>query len=160
LVGKKLRLIERRRNATCTVVVVKARMLHNLVGAQVRRFRWRQKMSQTRLAEKLQEMGWNISRARIARIEAGEACVGDIEHFLLSKVFEVKMDDLLPSMDGSKSAFIILQQLTGGQLKRLMSPDEIIAEKTARLLDGDKHFVQNSGQRLRAQKRSLRDDRF
>jgi transcriptional regulator with XRE-family HTH domain len=135
-------------------------MLHNLIGAQVRRQRWLRKMSQTKLAEKLQDMGWNVSRARIARIEAGEACVGDIEHFMFAKFFGVKMDDLLPPMDGAKSAFIILQQLTGGQLKRLMSPEDILADRTARLLGGDEHFVQNSGQHSPAKKSNLRNDGF
>lgn len=95
-------------------------------------------MSQTALAEKLQDMGWNISRARIARIEAGEACVSDIEHFLFAKAFDVKMEELVPPMDGAQSAFIFLQRLTGGQLKRLKDPDDITADQTARLLDGYK----------------------
>jgi transcriptional regulator with XRE-family HTH domain len=139
---------------------VKAQVLHNLIGPQVRRLRWLRKMSQALLAEKLQDMGWNISRARIARIEAGEACVSDIEYFLFAKVFGVKMDALLPPIDSAQSAFIVLRQLIGGQLKRLMSPEEILADRTARLLDGDKHFVQNSGQHSPAKKSNLRNDGF
>ena len=131
-----------------------------MIGRQVRRLRWQRDWSQEELTDRLHDMGWNVGRQRIAKIEIGEAWVSDIEHLLLAKVFKVRLEDLLPQMDGSKSLFIILSQLTGGSLKTVMSPDEILNHRSAKLLNGNGHkvngkqprnFVPNSGRFFRAQ---------
>jgi hypothetical protein len=114
---------------------MKIQTLYNLIGPQVRRFRCEQKWSQEDLADRLHEMGWDICRQRIARIEGGNTWVSDIEHYLLAKVFGKKMEDLLPHMDSSESIFIVLSQLTG-KLKMVMSPDEILEKRSKKLLNG------------------------
>jgi len=96
---------------------VRARISRNLIGPQVRRFRCQRNWSQEELADKLQDMGWNVARQHVAKIEAGEVWVSDIEHLMLAKVFGVKMEDLLPRMDRSQSLFIVLTQLTGDNSK-------------------------------------------
>jgi transcriptional regulator with XRE-family HTH domain len=120
---------------------MKVRMLRNLVGPQVRRFRCLRNWSQEELASKLQLMGWNVCRGRVARIEAGEAWVSDIEHFLLTKVFNVKMEDLLPKMDGAQPIYFVLWELTGGQLKMLMPPENVLADKNTKHLNGNNHSI-------------------
>ena len=117
---------------------VKARVLKNIIGADVRRLRWLRKWSQERLAEELQDIGWNIGRKRVAKIEGGEARVSSLEHLILARVFGVGMEDLLPRMDSSQSLYIFLQRQTGGGFKTLMSPEAIIARKTEKLLGGMK----------------------
>jgi hypothetical protein len=112
---------------------MKVKMLRNLIGPQVRRFRCMRNWSQEELTLKLQLMGWNVCRGRIARIEAGEAWVSDIEHFLFAKVFNVNMEDLLPKMNEKQSIYIVLSELTGGQLKMLMPPENGQASKSAKI---------------------------
>jgi hypothetical protein len=102
---------------------VKARISRNLIGPQVRRCRWRLNWTQDDLAARLQQMGWNICRGRVARIEGGEAWVSDIEHLMLSRVFHVKMEELLPPINGKQSIYIVLQNLGGGQLKMFTPPE-------------------------------------
>ena len=118
---------------------MKVRMLRNLIGPQVRRFRWTRNWSQEELTLKLQILGWNVCRGRVARIEAGEAWVSDIEHLLFAKVFHVKMEDLLPKMDGAQPIYIVLLELTGGKLKMLMPPADVQTDKNARNLNGNAH---------------------
>lgn len=115
---------------------MKARVLKNIIGGPVRRLRCKRNWSQERLAEELQDIGWNVGRKRVAKIEGGEARVSSLEHLILARVFGVEMEDLLPRMDSSQSLYIFLQRQTGGGFKTLMSPETIIARKTAKLLDG------------------------
>jgi len=116
---------------------VKARILRNLIGRQVRRYRWERDWSQEELAEQLHDTGLNIGRQRIAKIEIGEAWVSDIEIILIAKVFGVKIEQMFPQLDSSQSIFIVLSKMTGGKLKMLMSPDEILANRSAKLLNGN-----------------------
>jgi transcriptional regulator with XRE-family HTH domain len=139
------------------VVIVKARISRNLIGPQVRRLRCNKNWSQEALADRLQDMGWNVTRGHIAKIESGEIWVSDIDHFLLSKVFAVDMEDLLPNMKSSESLFIVLTQLTGGHLKMLMSPDEILESKSAKLLNGNK-FCPEFGTKSHSENGSLKND--
>ena len=46
-------------------------------------------------------------------LEAGEIWISDIEHLLLAKVFCVRMEDLLPQMDGARSLFIVSTTANG-----------------------------------------------
>ena len=119
------------------MAAVKARILRNLIGRQVRRYRWERDWSQEELAEQLHDTGLNIGRQRIAKIEIGEAWVSDIEIILIAKVFGVKIEQMFPQLDSSQSIFIVLSKMTGGKLKMLMSPDEILANRSAKLLNGN-----------------------
>ena len=56
------------------------------------------KMSQRMLAEKLQIMGIDVDKNAIQRIESGQRFVTDIELLSLSKVFNIKCDELLDGM--------------------------------------------------------------
>jgi hypothetical protein len=136
---------------------VKARVSRNLVGTEVRRKRCEKDWSQERLAEECQDKGWNVTRGHIAKIESGEICVTDVDYLMLSAVFDVSMEDLMPRIcvsvkrKNSESLFIAIHEHTGGCLKTIMPPDKILAERSAKLLDGHKingvKIVPNSGQK-------------
>ena len=70
---------------------------NNICGENVKRIRKAQipKMSQRMLAEKLQLFGMDVDKNAIQRIECGLRFVTDIELLAISKVFGVKMDDLV-----------------------------------------------------------------
>jgi len=61
--------------------------------------------------------------------------VSDIELCLLARLFGKRMEDFLPHMESSESIFIVLSQLTG-KLKMVMSPGEILMQRSKKLLNG------------------------
>lgn len=69
----------------------------NIIGPQVRRIRNQQGITQAKLAEKCQLIGWDISREGIAKIESGLRNVFDREVILLAKTLKVHFSVLFPS---------------------------------------------------------------
>jgi transcriptional regulator with XRE-family HTH domain len=67
----------------------------NIVGPQVRKLRDGKNLSQAKLAEKCQLIGWDISREGIAKIEGRVRWVSDFELVYLCRVLRVKPDALL-----------------------------------------------------------------
>ena len=78
-------------------------MPENIVGAQVRRLRYHQGLSQELLAARLNRAGWDISRGTLAKVEAGIRCVSDKEILLLAKALKVPLDQLYPRTRSSAS---------------------------------------------------------
>ena len=74
----------------------KSKLRKNLVGPQVRKFRSRNGLSQSELAVKAQQMGWDISRDIVAKIEGQSRWVGDFELLLLGHLLGVPVFSLLP----------------------------------------------------------------
>ena len=70
----------------------------NVVGPAVRRLRKRQGWSQAKLAERLQDAGWNISRSGLAKIECRVVWVGDFELIYFVNVFGVGIGELFPRL--------------------------------------------------------------
>jgi len=70
---------------------------NNICGETIKRIRKSQipKMSQRMLAEKLQLFGMDVDKNAIQRIECGLRFVTDIELLAISRVFNVRMDDLV-----------------------------------------------------------------
>jgi transcriptional regulator with XRE-family HTH domain len=68
----------------------------NLVGAQVRRIRFEQRLSQPALAAKCQRLGWDVGRDIIARIESQIRLVTDSELVFLSRALRVPLSSLFP----------------------------------------------------------------
>ena len=60
------------------------------------------KMSQRILAEKLQIMGIDVDKNAIQRIESGQRFVTDIELLALSRVFDVRCEELIGDYDFTK----------------------------------------------------------
>jgi transcriptional regulator with XRE-family HTH domain len=130
----------------------------NVVGPQIRRLRWNEEWTQGQLAEKLQDEGWNAGRARIAKIEAGITWVTEMECMFLAKVFGVTALELFPKLNG-QPIFSAVSKIVGKRVKLLVSPEEIWAAKSAKLL-GERKFCPQSRTKFRTRKRIIRHGRF
>ena len=69
--------------------------LNNVCGKNIAKFRGNMKISQRKLADKMQLVGIDIDKNAIQRIECGKRFVTDIEIIAFSKVFDVSFDELL-----------------------------------------------------------------
>jgi transcriptional regulator with XRE-family HTH domain len=110
------------------------RKIRNLIGPQVRRLRSGKNLSQEKLMFKLQDLGWNICRQRIARIESREAWVSDFEIMLIATALEVEITELLPKLEKKQPLYLALSNLLAGQVKTLASPEEILTDRSLRAL--------------------------
>ena len=80
-----------------TVAGIKRSAPHlNVVGPQVRKIRSRKGWPQSKLALKLQLLGWDTSRESVSRLEGQARRVTDLELFILGRVLGVKADDFYP----------------------------------------------------------------
>jgi transcriptional regulator with XRE-family HTH domain len=68
----------------------------NLVGAEIRRLRSEQGLSQLALAARCQRLGWDVGRDIIARIEAKKRLVTDAELVFLARSLRVPLPSLFP----------------------------------------------------------------
>ena len=67
----------------------------NLISKNLIQLRKKNKLSQRDLARKLQLAGYDIDKNVITRIETGQRYVTDIELNALSKLLNVRLEDLL-----------------------------------------------------------------
>lgn len=67
----------------------------NICGERVRRERVTRRISQERLAAKMQMRGVEIEQDAISRVEAGERLVTDYELRAFAAIFEVPVESLL-----------------------------------------------------------------
>jgi len=68
----------------------------NLVGPQVRKLRDSRDWTQEILAQKLQLLGWDVSRVSLAKLESQLRWVSDCELLFLAKALGVHLPDLFP----------------------------------------------------------------
>ena len=68
---------------------------NNICGVNVCVFRKEMRISQRKLADKLQIIGLDIDKNAIQRIESGQRFVTDIELIALARALERSIDDLL-----------------------------------------------------------------
>lgn len=113
---------------------MKSRKLRNVIGPQVRRLRCAKNWSQEKLMFKLQDLGWNICRQRVARIESCEAWVSDFEILVVAAALEVEITVLVPKLEPNQPLYAALSKLLAGQVKTLAPPEEILAERSLRSL--------------------------
>ena len=66
----------------------------NLISKKLIQLRKQKKMSQRDLAGKLQLAGYDMDKNVITRIETGQRYVTDIELCALSKILNVRLEDL------------------------------------------------------------------
>ncbi|EIN6342562.1 helix-turn-helix domain-containing protein [Vibrio parahaemolyticus] len=71
----------------------------NIVGAQVRKLRKQQKLTQEQLSARCNVIGLDISRGTLAKIEAGVRQVIDKEIVQLATALRVEESDLFPKRD-------------------------------------------------------------
>lgn len=71
--------------------------LNNLCGKNLKRIRSKKEppLSQRKLAQILQVMGYDLDQHFIRRVENGERYVTDIELEILSKVLKVSLEELI-----------------------------------------------------------------
>lgn len=77
------------------LVMERKRNLQNVVSAACRRLRHQHGWTQNEMVAKCQIMGWMLSRATLAKIEAGFRHANDAEVALLARVFQTSADELL-----------------------------------------------------------------
>ncbi len=68
---------------------------NNISGKKVKKYRLEKKVSQYKLAAKIQAMGYDVDNHFVRRIENGERFVTDIELTILAEALGVSIDDLL-----------------------------------------------------------------
>lgn len=68
----------------------------NLIGPQLRKLRYQQRLSQAALVIKCQMKGWNLSRQALSKIEAKIRSVTDYELIGLAMALNVPFELLLP----------------------------------------------------------------
>lgn len=69
----------------------------NVVGPQVRKLRNQRGWTQEIFAQKLQLVGWDVSRTSLAKLESRLRWTSDCELLFLAKVLSVQLKDLFPS---------------------------------------------------------------
>ena len=69
--------------------------LNNVCGKNIAKLRGNMKISQRKLADKMQLFGIDIDKNAIQRIECGKRFVTDIEIVAFAKVFDVSFEKLL-----------------------------------------------------------------
>lgn len=78
------------------VLVMERKKNHqNVVSTACRRLRTQHGWTQSEMVVKCQLMGWMLSRATLAKIEAGFRHANDAEVALLARVFQTTADELL-----------------------------------------------------------------
>ena len=68
----------------------------NVIGPAVRRLRVGRGLTQEALTARCQLAGWNLSRPTVGKIEAGLRQVTDAELWMLARVLDCAVADLLP----------------------------------------------------------------
>ena len=73
-----------------------AKKPQNIVGPQIRKLRYQQKLTQEMLAARCSVRGLEVSRATLSKIEAQLRCVIDSELLVLAKALNVGVESLYP----------------------------------------------------------------
>ena len=72
---------------------------NNLSGKTIARIRKSQKISQRKLAKKMQLLGFDVDHYFIRRVENGERFVTDIDLVIFSRALDVPITDMLSAED-------------------------------------------------------------
>ena len=72
---------------------------NNLCGRRIAEIRKEKKLSQRKLAIKMQLLGFDVDHYFIRRVENGERFVTDIDLVIFSRALDVPIIDLLPASD-------------------------------------------------------------
>lgn len=72
---------------------------NNLCGQKIAEIRKSKKLSQRKLATKMQLLGFDVDHYFIRRVENGERFVTDIDLVIFSRALEVSIGDILSAED-------------------------------------------------------------
>lgn len=67
----------------------------NICGANIERLRKERGMKQTELMSQMQLLGVDINPSSLSKLEGQQRIATDIELLAISKIFQVKIEDLL-----------------------------------------------------------------
>lgn len=88
----------------------------NAVGRNIRRIRTAKELSQQRLAVECARLGYDLTRATLAKIEAEIRAVSDIELFVIAHALNLPLAELFPAgllktiRDGNIAPFHVRQK--------------------------------------------------
>lgn len=68
---------------------------NNLTGSKIAQIRKEKKLSQRKLAAKMQLLGYDVDHYFIRRVENGERFVTDIDLVIFSKALEIPISEIL-----------------------------------------------------------------
>ena len=72
---------------------------NNLTGRRIAEIRKSKKLSQRKLAAKMQLLGFDVDHYFIRRVENGERFVTDIDLVIFAKALEVSISDMISAED-------------------------------------------------------------
>lgn len=72
----------------------------NISGANIERLRKERKMKQADLASQMQTLGVDIDPSSLSKLEGQQRIATDIELRAIAKIFNLRIDDLVPPYDG------------------------------------------------------------
>ena len=72
---------------------------NNLSGRKIAQIRKEKKLSQRKLAQKMQLLGFDVDHYFIRRVENGERFVTDIDLVIFAKALEVSIPEMLSAED-------------------------------------------------------------
>ncbi len=72
---------------------------NNLTGRKIAQIRKEKKLSQRKLASKMQLLGFDVDHYFIRRVENGERFVTDIDLVIFSKALEIPVSEILSAED-------------------------------------------------------------
>lgn len=75
---------------------------NNLCGRRIMEIRKSQKLSQRRLAAKMQLLGFDVDHYFIRRVENGERFVTDIDLVIFAKALDISITDMLSAADAER----------------------------------------------------------
>lgn len=72
---------------------------NNITGQRIKEIRKARKLSQRKLAEKMQLLGFDVDHYFIRRVENGERFVTDIDLVIFSQALEIPVAELIADME-------------------------------------------------------------
>ncbi|HEX8294805.1 MAG TPA: helix-turn-helix transcriptional regulator [Chthoniobacteraceae bacterium] len=94
----------------------------NVIGPEIRRIRKQRGWSQSKLALRLQSVGWQISRSALAKIECRIVWVGDFELLYFVSAFGVAIGELFPRHARKAPVESMIAKLAGATAGRALAP--------------------------------------
>lgn len=85
----------------------KNNLSNNICGKNVRRLRYKNSpcLSQRKFAEQLSQMGVELNKNAIQRIESGQRFVTDIELIAMAKAFDVTVEELTQQQEWEEDEY-------------------------------------------------------
>ncbi len=74
----------------------------NLVGKQIRKFRYERGLTQDELADRLQQAGWLVSRSGVSKIEGGSVYVPEFRLYYFAAPHQPVTDAVSAQNPGRK----------------------------------------------------------